>query len=583
MAASENQNNSYLDPAWVAKIYSKDSGEDFLGLRVVQGNITEYLIPGIITITPRARYYSFYSWALMEYAQGHPEGWSLARFLRRREQIFVLANLAWSEMAEDHPGTGGMLGSQELGNHWQQHREAEMVPLDTPVVQNYLKARHGGYENYSGVMRNLDLIRDREEAAGGLDILPAGIELARAFGAAIEGTVYHRQRQDLDVSKAVPRSVLVEYGSKCHLSYLAKSTDQEPTLEVLFAFASRHMLPPPDSKQSTRGNMHGSLGLILDMLAHTTDGFSDINFREAIAYGLCEDYTRYRPSPVLKPFLAHWQMFQLREAYVFALYALWVYFLRWLKQRGPDTLQGFCADISESVDLAAAGAEIGVSFSAIEPGNCTVASWMQVLLDASGIPAGDWNGRLIAFAQQSQSPLNEHKVTALLNRTPADTLRYFELTWLLLSTLYLRLKGISLLEPAASWFWAQHGGVRRRSMKAFIADIDGYLSESSCLSHAWMGLLRDYIIAQHTITALEKWRDREANTFHFSYQNGRFGYIHSGETGYSASRFRQAFDMLVDLGLVESQLQPGRSRLTPLGQSTLERVRKAPSDPNATD
>ncbi len=121
------------------------------------------------------------------------------------------------------------------------------------------------------------------------------------------------------------------------------------------------------------------------------------------------------------------------------------------------------------------------------------------------------------------------------------------------------------------------------SMKAFIADIDGYLSESSCLSHAWMGLLRDYIIAQHTITALEKWRDREANTFHFSYQNGRFGYIHSGETGYSASRFRQAFDMLVDLGLVESQLQPGRSRLTPLGQSTLERVRKAPSDPNATD
>ena len=59
--AREAPVTSALDPRWIAPIYQDLTGEDFLGLRAVHANITGYLLPGIITITPRAHYSSFVS------------------------------------------------------------------------------------------------------------------------------------------------------------------------------------------------------------------------------------------------------------------------------------------------------------------------------------------------------------------------------------------------------------------------------------------------------------------------------------------------------------------------------------------
>ena len=105
-------------------------------MRAVQGNIVGYLLPGITTITPRARYYAFYSWLLAEYGQSHPRGMSLAAFIKRREQIFVLANLAWSACAADNPHEGGLLGSDELNKHWLASQDAGRISLN---VENYLQ------------------------------------------------------------------------------------------------------------------------------------------------------------------------------------------------------------------------------------------------------------------------------------------------------------------------------------------------------------------------------------------------------------------------------------------------------------
>ncbi len=76
---------------WIEKIYKEEEGQDYLGLRLVQGHIVGHLLSGIITTTKRARYYAFYSWLLVEYAnRHHPDGWSFNHFIRR-EQIFGLA------------------------------------------------------------------------------------------------------------------------------------------------------------------------------------------------------------------------------------------------------------------------------------------------------------------------------------------------------------------------------------------------------------------------------------------------------------------------------------------------------------
>jgi len=568
----DEQIPSNLDPRWTALIYKATTGEDFLGLRAVQGNILGYLLPGIITITPRARYYPFYSWLLVEYGQSHPEEMSLAAFVKRREQIFVLANLAWSACSDGNPNEGGLLGSVRLGRHWRAYHKSDEIPLS---VDNYLSASHGGYTQYRGVMRGLGIARQPE--SGVLEISPRGQELAQTFAAAIRDTRYYRQRTVFDTAGSISRNLLQEYGERCHLSGLSVSPDRLPTLETLFAFDAGKTLPPLGSDGSSIGNMKGTLGLILDMLDQAQGPFTEGDFRRAVAYGLCADYDLYRPAEPQRPFLAHWRMYQLREYYVYALYALWVYFLHWLRLEGPQTFQTFCDHLNEAIDLTTAAAAIELAIPQRTPKEWTLTEWLNALLDASDIPDDDCESRCLTFAQRSSAPLNEHTCYRMLNRTgPSEPTIYVGLTWLLLSALYLRLQGLRDFDQQRAWYWAMFGGTRRRSLDLFVCDMHDHMTAGDTVLDALTLLFRDYIVAQHIITALEKWRQRNANTFHFNYDQGVFEWVRDGVTGFSASRFRQAYDMLADLGLYEVDSEGGdRPRLTRLGRETLQRVLEA--------
>ena len=60
--------NSFL-PRWTKRAVIQGSGRDPLGLSRVSDAFTDLLLPAIITTTNRARYYSFYPWALRESAE----------------------------------------------------------------------------------------------------------------------------------------------------------------------------------------------------------------------------------------------------------------------------------------------------------------------------------------------------------------------------------------------------------------------------------------------------------------------------------------------------------------------------------
>jgi hypothetical protein len=553
-----------LDPCWIVPIYKATTGQDFLSLRAVQTNIAGYLLPGIITITPRARYYAFYSWLLVEYQQAHPEGMSLASFIKQREQIFVLANLAWEASVEGGAHEGGLIGSDKLGGHWEKHQASGRIPLK---VTDYLAAKHGGYDQYAGVMRTLGIER---WAGDVLEILPKGQRLARAFSEAIAGTEYYEDRKRYDIASHIQCDVLEEYGNRCHLSGLATSPDGIPSLEILFAFGIKNELPPPES-DSTIGNMKGSLGLILDIIDQTAEPLTEYDFRQTVAHGMCKDHA-YQPAMTLKPFLAHWQMFQLREYYTYAIYALWCYFLYWLRLEGPRTLSEFCIHLEETIDLTAPSSAVALAIPSRSASQWSLAEWFAILLNAAGIDDDDWGERCKAFAEKSEFSFNEDHLYQLLERTPLDdSATYVGTIWLMLSTLYLRLHGLRDSAKWNNWYWAEAGGVRRRSLAQFAQDLSSHVEAGNHISDAWRWLCRDYVIAQHITAALEKWRQRKANTFHFNYDQGVFEWVEDGFTGFSGSRFRQAYDMLADLGLYEIDVQ-GRSSLTQLGRQTLQRV-----------
>lgn len=573
---------SSLDPRWIEQIYGKETGEDFLGLRAVQGSITGYLMPGIITITPRARYYAFYSWLIVEYGEKHPSRWSLARFIHRREQIYVLASLAYMDEFEDRSARDGLAGSIALRRHWNRYRDAKSVPLSR---DDYLQAEYGGYDAYTGVMRSLQIAGRGEEEAS-LDVyIPHGQKLAQSFATAIADTAYYRQRHRYDMADSIPVRVLVEYGQRCNLSALSQSPDCRPTIEALFAFDAAQLLPSPDSDISIRGNMRGSLGLILEMLDQAQESIDDDEFRRTITYALCEDYDRYRPSPSLQPFLAHWRMFQLREYYVYALYALWAYFLRWLKESTPAPLAAFRAHLGETVDLTRAAEAVGLTLPRHLLTEWHLTEWFDALLEAANIDGENLEERCRAYSQQSQTSLNEHALYELLGEEPTDPAMYLGTAWLLLSALYMRLCGLQTTDSWESWRWAEWGEARRRSLALFVQDITGCMVSGHSILDTWSQLYRDYIIAQHVISALEKWQQRRppADTFHFRYEEGLFEWVQNDSTGFSASRFDQAYRMLSDMGLFKTDPQIGMPRLTARGWRTLQRVLESCSDQAGTN
>jgi hypothetical protein len=82
-------------PRWTKRVVAENSGRDPLGLSRVSGIIADYLLSGIVANTDRARYYSFYAWALW-HIEHHEPPKAYADFvdsLRRREAAAALATL----------------------------------------------------------------------------------------------------------------------------------------------------------------------------------------------------------------------------------------------------------------------------------------------------------------------------------------------------------------------------------------------------------------------------------------------------------------------------------------------------------
>lgn len=71
------------------------SGRDPLGLSRVSDSLTNFLLPAITTTTDRARYYSFYTWAIADIEikrESYGRRISFEQEFQRREAAFALAS-----------------------------------------------------------------------------------------------------------------------------------------------------------------------------------------------------------------------------------------------------------------------------------------------------------------------------------------------------------------------------------------------------------------------------------------------------------------------------------------------------------
>ena len=82
------------EPSWLEPTFNLKAGADPLGQQTVTTDrIIGRLLPGVLALSERARYISFYSWLLATYADQRlaPSSAQLSRYIKEREFELAVA------------------------------------------------------------------------------------------------------------------------------------------------------------------------------------------------------------------------------------------------------------------------------------------------------------------------------------------------------------------------------------------------------------------------------------------------------------------------------------------------------------
>jgi hypothetical protein len=219
---------------WTKRVAANTGGRDPLGLSRVAFLITDFLLSGIITTTDRARYYSFYCWALwhIEREDKPKTDREFVTAFRRREAAMALATVA-------HNPTTSPVGVLAVAPQIEKGKAEGFFNCDFKVLPSNPLGGYGQY--YAGSLYHLGLYHRPENS---FDTVTEGIaeELAEAYHAAVERSPYikkqlyrgpHIPAVDLEKSK--------EFLTLDALSNSFAATERARLIDIFFGFSNQHV------------------------------------------------------------------------------------------------------------------------------------------------------------------------------------------------------------------------------------------------------------------------------------------------------------------------------------------------------
>lgn len=308
--------DTYL-PRWTRRVAMEGSGRDPLGLTRVSDEFTGFLLPSLITITPRARYFSFYTWAIRECGQANEDGDS-----RKFDERLRCIDTAFAISSRFGRTTDLTITGIDKVNAKLPDPSSE-EPIDTlfPVLPSSERGAFG--QAYGSSIDQLGLIQWNEEDLWKLK--PGrGDKLADAFYAAIRKTAY--VKDGYVGEQWIPPTVLNESSKSFSLDgirELGAKTEREILTRIFFDL---------DDEDATvlRSHRQATLGLLLHVLtAYDEIGAlpirRDVNssciFWPHYYGGLYVDGSPsvpYRPHPYFEVTREYWRQFCLHQFFLYA-------------------------------------------------------------------------------------------------------------------------------------------------------------------------------------------------------------------------------------------------------------------------
>ena len=548
-------------PQWTSR-FTDDTvpGEDHLGIEGAAQGYQQYLIPGIITTTDHARYYSFYAWVLYRFIYDENSSRLLADFrgpyFRRHEVAFILGCYS------HHKDTGVITGLVGGGTNNSKARRMWESSDPSPLDVDYFNNKLGGFgQYYRTAMQAMGLVADAERPRWVYRLTNRGRALAEAFETSIRDTAYFSALKKQGQLTSLAHEAALEYGSRgCLCSrVLSTSVDRSLLWDAFFRFDRSTDVRDPHARRRL------TLGLILDLTAKSGKIPLQQSMRPALYLGEYAAGHRYEPADALSEWYTRWRLVQVRHTYTSAIQLLWAAFLGrlWDVQDRGMTFSEFMDWVNAQLPS--------------DQASVRVSEYLNQLCAATGLK-GRWDRDYPLFdvTRKLGDRTDEYAmyIDALEERGSPSVLIGSAVC--ILSQFFLRFHG---LHQSADSTWLEMARRPRLPIAQFFSDMRYQLGMPDWTVRRFLEwLYREYILGQHESIALEKLRYQQYDTFKFYYQDDVFrwpyGSKYSEPLRYPALRLENGLSILIDLGLVEED-QDGVCRLTDDGQRHLTCVLEA--------
>ncbi|WP_426169689.1 hypothetical protein [Sandarakinorhabdus sp. DWP1-3-1] len=314
---------------WNTELPSSGTG-DPLGMTLrVGARLGAELLHCITSITPRARYYSFFPWAFQR-AQHRTEGESdfvqTMRLVLIDERAMTLGAVLHHK---GHPCDGGGLQGSNRGVEFATGSTERSIDLSR---WSHLRDNTSGFDAYKGSLINLGIFKEsvtvsdtenedgRSAAMSSGELSAKGSLLAGAFDRAVAGTAFVNLGP---ASASIETDILKEFGGAAGLCELRAADDSDlmPLRDLFFA------------TESDRLNSHYRRRMSLLLLLWATDiaagqglefnvrAFADLTYYR-IVFDDEENTVSVTPPPALIDISERWRIFQFHNYLTTALESL---------------------------------------------------------------------------------------------------------------------------------------------------------------------------------------------------------------------------------------------------------------------
>ena len=479
------------------------AGEDHLGILNVGIQISDRLQTGITSITPRARYWSFYTWVLYDFIENmpHRSDEAYTDYLHRQDWFYILANIA--EMNEREQHETNLVQVTKGQQAWQEKMD------ELPYNEAYYKGSVTGIQVYRNVLRSLHLTSESDFVKGVLipRLTPKGTKLAEAFRDTIAHTRYYKEYRLSD--KPVPRSVLLEYGQAAGLGRLLEPGAQDrQTLMDIFM--------PPDPQDELEMLRKESLHFYKFVFDH--NGYAQPGSGRAWRNHMYDRYSPWGKDNADLPqehqkVAMGWAIYQARQLFTFSLQTIWSYVLE-IMEKQLYTHEGLLEEILNQMMIEKLPVD--------EPINSLL---QQMPLD----------------------PETREEFIGHMTSKNAKTVLKVHQPLLVMLDVYSRMKNLDQNDKLVSQLHDM-GGAEHLSLSWWMEKVEA--SQDLSVADFLKSIITHYILDQHQKVALGKALTTQNITYHFGVDEGKLHCLRRASPVFNVFRVRQGISVMKDLGLI---------------------------------